>query len=84
MKENPSLPSGGAQRARFSLNPRTWLTLVLVLIAAVVVILLVNNMLLTTLQQVFRMLLTVLKYNIRLIVGVAVVYWLYKKLIAKR
>lgn len=64
--------------------PRSWTLGLGILLALVVVILLVNNMLLTTVQQLVRVLSTVLKYNIRFIVIGLVAFWLYRKFWQKK
>ena len=64
--------------------PRSWTLGLGLLLAAVLVILLVNNMLLTTVQQLVRVLSTVLKYNIRFIVIGLVAFWMYRKFWPKK
>jgi hypothetical protein len=83
--KNPQLPSGNQTSGRGgSINQRAWLTLIVVLAVIVLTVLLTNHMLATALQQVFRVLLTVIKYNIRLILAAGIIFWLYKKFVQKR
>ena len=68
----------------FKAMPRSWTLGLGLLLAVVLVVLLVNNMLLTTVQQLVRVLSTVLKYNIRFIVIGLAIYWLYRKFWQKK